>query len=178
MTVLNFFKFVAAIVVSGGLILYLVSPSSFTGHHDDVPDTHLSSESYERIEARRTIEAQAHSIPSAADRLAGREGSSQSHSEQSEQSIADWCKIDYGWNPNNCYCGAERPSWTASQAQQAGHRVSIDVLRDSDGRIRRIRVHDFFRPDNGDALSGIANVHTYFQTLEECKSAVASRDMP
>lgn len=98
--------------------------------------------------------------------------------EQSEQSITNWCKTEGGWDPESCYCGAERPSWTESQAQQTGHRVKKDVVRGSNGRISRIRIHDYFMPDNGDVFSGFANIHTYFQTLKECKVAVASKDMP
>jgi hypothetical protein len=93
--------------------------------------------------------------------------------DQSEDSITDWCAAEPAF-AENCDCGVERPSWTASQAQNAGHPVRKIVRRNDSGRIVEIDVEDRFMPQNGDVLSGFANIHKYFPTVEDCKAALPS----
>jgi hypothetical protein len=93
--------------------------------------------------------------------------------EQSEDSITDWCSAEPSF-AENCDCGVERPSWTEDQARNAGHPVRKIVRRNDNGRIVEIDVEDRFMPQNGDALSGFANTHKYFPTVEDCKVALPS----
>lgn len=88
--------------------------------------------------------------------------------EQTEEEVKDWCSREDIGDPRTCLCGVERPSWTESQARQLGQRVSKDVVRDEQGQLLRVRVYDYFAPDNGDAFSGVSNQHVYYAGLEAC----------
>lgn len=94
------------------------------------------------------------------------------HEERAEE-IKDWCTRENtnDGTPETCVCfGVESPVWAANKYLKQGHRVSLKIIKNSDGKIIRAFVKDYFQPDNGSAFSNFANEHTYYTSIKECKT--------